>query len=166
MNECRQLDRSELIKKPRRSSRSDGTKSLYSVQSGIQGDNLRIFYIWTKKINAFPCESLISGIRMQKNVGEIITPSKAVRVARQPPVGGSGCLPCNAPRSCVLHQSGALQTVKQICLQSINFDPATNELDIGSWYVTYPPHPPYPPHPELSQAGSLKQTHLVDPATE
>ena len=38
-------------------------------------------------------------------------------------------------------------------------DPATGELDKGSWYVTY--LPTHPTHPELSQAGSLKQTHLV-----
>ena len=38
-------------------------------------------------------------------------------------------------------------------------DPVTGELDIGSWFVT---NPSYPPHrPELSQAGSLNQTHLV-----
>ena len=38
-------------------------------------------------------------------------------------------------------------------------DPATVELDIGSWYVTYPPT--LPTHTELSRAGSLKQTYLV-----
>ena len=37
----------------------------------------------------------------------------------------------------------------------IEIDPATGELDIGSWYVTHPTPP------EHSQAGSLKQTLLV-----
>ena len=36
------------------------------------------------------------------------------------------------------------------------FDPATAELDIGSWFVTRPTHP------ELSQAGSLKQGYKVN----
>ena len=40
--------------------------------------------------------------------------------------------------------------------------PATGELDIGRWYVTYPTYlPAHPTHPELSQAGSLKQTLIV-----
>ena len=56
----------------------------------------------------------MNGFRRQKNVGEIIAPSKPIRVAKQQPAGGRGCYPCNAPRSCNLHQSGALQLVNSI----------------------------------------------------
>ena len=35
-----------------------------------------------------------------------------------------------------------------------------SELDIGSWYVTYPPHPTYlPTHPELSVLLLFKLDH-------
>ena len=63
---------------------------------------------------AFPPGSLITGFRRQKNMGEIIAPSKPIRVATQLPAGGRGCFPCNAPRACTLHQSGALQNVTSI----------------------------------------------------
>ena len=63
---------------------------------------------------AFPPGSLIAGFRRQKNIGEIIAPSKPIRVARGEPEGGRGCYPCNAPRSCILHESGALQSVSSI----------------------------------------------------
>ena len=63
---------------------------------------------------AFPPGTLISGFRRQKNIGEIIAPSKPVRVAPQEPAGGRGCFPCQAPRACTLHQSGALQVVNRL----------------------------------------------------
>jgi hypothetical protein len=60
----------------------------------------------------FPRGSLISGFRRQKNLGEIVAPSKPVREARAQVQGG--CFPCNAPRACNLHQSGALQRVNSV----------------------------------------------------
>ena len=63
---------------------------------------------------AFPPGSIISGFRRQKNIGEIIAPSKLVRTAQQAPAGGRGCFPCNAPSSCILHEAGTLQRVSSI----------------------------------------------------
>ena len=60
----------------------------------------------------FPKGSIIAGFRRQRNIGEIIAPSKPVREARVQVQGG--CFPCNAPRACTLHQSGALQQVSSI----------------------------------------------------
>ena len=123
MEECRQLDRTELIQRPRRSSISGGSKKfVFCSKWDPRGPNVhkaikefeKTIYLDKENEAAFPPGSLISGFRRQKNVGEIIAPSKPIRVASQPPVGGRGCFPCNAPRSCVLHQSGALQTVSSI----------------------------------------------------
>jgi predicted GIY-YIG superfamily endonuclease len=60
-----------------------------------------------------PKGSIITGFRRQKNLGEIIAPSKPKRVAGG--TGGEGgCFACSAPRACTLHQSGTLQKVKRI----------------------------------------------------
>ena len=42
-----------------------------------------------KNQKAFPPGSLIAGFRRQKNIGEIIAPSKPIRVARGEPEGGT-----------------------------------------------------------------------------
>ena len=65
-------------------------------------------YLNSENKKAFPKGSIICGFRRQKNIGEIIAPSKPVRVARGEPAGGRGCYPCNAPRSYDLHESAAL----------------------------------------------------------
>ena len=75
-----------------------------------------ILYMDKENQTAFPPGSLISGFRRQKNIGEIIAPSKPVRITPQEPAGGRGCFPCRAPRACTLHQSGALQVVD--CVKS------------------------------------------------
>ena len=54
----------------------------------------------------------MSGFRRQKNLGEIIAPSKPRRQRRQEVQ--TGCYPCQSPRSCTLHQSGALQVVTRV----------------------------------------------------
>ena len=71
-----------------------------------------ILYMNKENENCFPRGSIIAGFRRQKNLGEIIAPSKPVRKARVQVQGG--CFPCNAPRACTLHQSGALQRVNFI----------------------------------------------------
>ena len=69
-----------------------------------------ILYQNKENKKCFPKGSLISGFRRQKNLGEIVAPSKPVREARVQVQGG--CYPCDAPRSFILHQSGALQQVQ------------------------------------------------------
>ena len=75
---------------------------------------MNILYMDGENKKAFPPGSIISGFRRQKNIGEIIAPSKPVRTAQQAPAGGRGCFPCNAPRSCILHEAGTLQRVSSI----------------------------------------------------
>ena len=79
-----------------------------------EGVNLleEILYMNKENEKCFPRGSIIAGFRRQKNLGEIIAPSKPVRKARVQVQGG--CFPCNAPRACTLHQSGALQQVNCI----------------------------------------------------
>ena len=54
----------------------------------------------------------MSGFRRQRNIEEIIAPTKPVRTRRT--FDNVGCFHCDAPRSCILHESGALQQVKYI----------------------------------------------------
>ena len=123
MGECKQLDREELIRRPRKEKRNNGPKKyIFCSKWDPRGPNIHtaikkfqnILYMDKENEIAFPPGSLISGFRRQKNVGEIIAPSKPVRVAHQTPGGGRGCFACRAPRSCTLHQSGALQIVTSI----------------------------------------------------
>ena len=58
----------------------------------------------------FPIGSIITGFRRQRNLGEIVAPSKPKREARAAEQGG--CFPFSGSRACALHQSGALQQVK------------------------------------------------------
>ena len=55
---------------------------------------------------------VIAGFRRSRNLGELIAPtcSRRERLVREE--GGS--FPCNAPRTCTLHQSGALQVVTSV----------------------------------------------------
>merc|ERR1719300_1818227 len=66
-------------------------------------------YLNPENVKCFPRGSIIAGFRRQRNLGEIIAPTKPTRTARV--VTQQGCFPCNSPRSCVLHQSGNLQQV-------------------------------------------------------
>ena len=70
----------------------------------------------TENKKAFPKGSIICGFRRQKNIGEYIAPSKPKRVAGGAvgAVGGGGCFPCEAPRSCILHQAGSLQVTTKL----------------------------------------------------
>ena len=71
-----------------------------------------ILYDNKENKKCFPKGSLIAGFRRQKNLGEIIAPNKPLREPRV--VVQGGCYPCDAPRSCTLHQSGALQQVQYV----------------------------------------------------
>ena len=123
MEECKGMDRKELIRKSRRNRRNAGPKKIvFTSKWDPRGPNVheamksfqRCLYMDKENEKAFPPGTLMNGFRRQKNVGEIIAPSKPIRVAKQQPAGGRGCYPCNAPRSCNLHQSGALQLVNSI----------------------------------------------------
>ena len=70
---------------------------------------MNILYLNPENVKCFPRGSIIAGFRRQRNLGEIIAPTKPIRTARV--VTQQGCFPCNSPRSCVLHQSGNLQQV-------------------------------------------------------
>ena len=71
-----------------------------------------ILYLNDENKNAFPKGSVITGYRRQRNIGEIIAPSKPIRDPA--PIVEGGCFPCQAPRSCNLHESGVLQNVKYV----------------------------------------------------
>ena len=71
-----------------------------------------ILYLNKENEKVFPGGSIIAGFRRQKNVGEIIAPTHPVRVAVENVEGG--CFPCEAPKSCNLHQSGALQQTNSV----------------------------------------------------
>jgi hypothetical protein len=120
MQECKHLDRKELINKPRRNSNSRQPKKyVFCSKWDPRGPNVHeaikrfenILYMDRENEKAFPRGSLIAGFRRQKNIAEIIAPSKPVRIVRVEPAGGRGCYPCYAQRSCDLHESGALQRV-------------------------------------------------------
>ena len=117
-NECKSVDREELIKRPRKKKNGDKKFVLCSKwdprQPNIK-EGLKLFeeilYSSRENEKVFPKGSVIAGFKRQKNIGEIIAPSRPVRVARE--VVDRGCFPCNAPRACTLHQSGVLQ--KPVC---------------------------------------------------
>ena len=115
------MDREEMIKRPRKDKRRGGPKKFVmcskwdprqpNVHKGMKMlENM--LYENRENEKCFPRGSIISGFRRQKNLGEIVAPSKPVRVARLPVQGG--CFPCDAPRACTLHQSGALQRVNSV----------------------------------------------------
>ena len=118
MEECKNMDREEIIKRPRRDKRHGGPKKFvlatkWDPRNANAHKALRkmeeILYLNVENERCFPRGSIIAGFRRQRNLGEIIAPTKPVRQARVAVQGG--CYPCNAPRSCTLHQSGALQQV-------------------------------------------------------
>ena len=123
MEECRGMDRKQLVRRPRKSARPNEAKKIVFVSKwDPRGPNVQqamtvfknLLYLDKENEKAFPKGTLMNGFRRQKNIGEIIAPSKPIRVAFQEPAGGRGCFPCNAPRSCILHESGALQSVNSI----------------------------------------------------
>ena len=122
MNECSKIDRVELIKRPRKNKIRGGGPKKYvlcsrrdprqpNVREGIK---LMEYILYLNKENeeVFPKGSIIAGFRRQKNLGEIIAPTNPQRVA--PVQVDWGRKPCAAPRSCTLHESGALQTVNHV----------------------------------------------------
>ena len=118
MQECRVLDREELINRPRRDKRQGGPRKFVLTtkwdprQPNVHGalkKMTNILYLNPENVKCFPRGSIIAGFRRQRNLGEIIAPTKPVREARV--VTQCGCFPCDAQRSCLLHQSGSLQQV-------------------------------------------------------
>ena len=115
------MDRENMVKRPRRNKRNGGPKkfvmcSKWDPRQPNVHDGIRmlqnILYENRENEKCFPRGSLIAGVRRQKNLGEFVAPSKPVRVARVAVQGG--CYPCDAPRACTLHQSGALQRVNSV----------------------------------------------------
>ena len=106
MQECKQMDRGEMVRRRRRSTDTTKPKKYFFCSKwDPRGPNINnamrsfqtILYMDGENKKAFPQGSLITGFRKQKNIGEIIAPSKPVRSAGQEPAGGRGCYPCHAP---------------------------------------------------------------------
>ena len=123
MGDCKKLDRSELIKtnkKRRQESRKYVLCSKWDPRQPNIKEGLKlledVMYLNTENKKAFPQGSIICGFRRQKNIGEYIAPSKPKRVAGVAggTGGGGGCFPCDAPRSCILHQAGSLQATTKV----------------------------------------------------
>ena len=121
MGKCQDLDREEIIRRPRKDKRRGGPRkyvmcSTWDPRQPNVHEGMKllenILYENSENRKCFPKGSIISGFRRQRNLGEIISPSKPVREARAAVQGG--CYPCNAPRACTLHQSGALQRVNSV----------------------------------------------------
>ena len=90
MEECKHLDRKELINRPRRNTNSRQPKKyVFCSKWDPRGPNVHeaikrfenILYMDRENEKAFPRGSLIAGFRRQKNIWEIIAPSKPVRIA-------------------------------------------------------------------------------------
>ena len=104
MTECKQLDRGNMIRRPRKDKKKGGPKKFVmcstwdprqpNVHKGMKLLE-DILYQNNENSKCFPKGSIISGFRRQKNLGEIISPSKPVREARV--VTQGGCYLCNAP---------------------------------------------------------------------
>ena len=71
-----------------------------------------ILYLNKENEKAFPKGSIIAGFKRQRNIGEIIAPTLPLRAAREQEE--RGCFPCEAPRSCILHEAGSLQQTSQV----------------------------------------------------
>ena len=118
MEECRVLDRQEMIKRPRKKKTGGPRKFPLCPKWDPRAPNVReglklmeeVLYYNKENEKVFPKGSIIAGFKRQRNLGEIISPSKPVRTA--PPQEEKGCFPCAAPRACTLHQSGVLQQVQ------------------------------------------------------
>ena len=129
LEECSKVDRVELIKRPRKNKRAGGGPKKYVLcsrwdprQANVrQGLKMMEEILYHNKENekVFPRGSIIAGFRRQRNLGEIIAPTKPQRVAVERTDGG--CFPCDAARSCTLHQSGALQQTNSIIIGAKSF---------------------------------------------
>jgi hypothetical protein len=120
MAECKVMDREEIIKRPRKSRRGNAQAnqrkfpliSKYDPRQPNVQEGLKLFeeilYLNEENLEVFPKGSIIAGFKRQKNLGEIIAPSKPRR--QVPPETVKGCFPCVPPRSCSLHQGGNLRT--------------------------------------------------------
>ena len=122
MENGRKLDRTELIQRPRKDRRRNGNrKYVLCTKWDPRQPNIRmglnlleeVMYLSEENKKVFPKGSIISGFRRQRKVGEYVAPTKPKRILGGAE-GGGGCFPCDAPRSCTLHQSGALQVVTKV----------------------------------------------------
>ena len=85
MEECRNLDRKELIKKTRKNRRNDGPKKIvFTSKWDPRGPTIHeaiksfkyMLYMDRENERAFPPGTLINGSKRQKNIVEIIAPTK------------------------------------------------------------------------------------------
>ena len=119
MEEVRVKGREELLLNTTRERRRKGRKfamvTKYDPRAPNIGKGLKlleeILHQNPDNIRVFPKGSIVAGFRRGRNLGEIIAPTKPRRVAREVEVGG--CVACSS-RSCILHQSGALQVTRSI----------------------------------------------------
>ena len=118
MEEARQVDRVELIRRPPRA-RASGRKFAMVSRWDPRGPNIKeglkqlesILYENPENLRIFPRGSIIPAFRRGRNLGEIIAPTKPLRERPERVEGGS--FACDS-RRCLLHQSGALQLVDTI----------------------------------------------------
>ena len=118
MEEARQLDREELVRRPPRRRTSERKFALVS-RWDPRGPNIKeglrrlesVLYDNPDNLRVFPKGSLIPAFTRGKNLGEHIAPTQPVRERRERVQGGS--FPCSS-RQCLLHQSGALQEVTTV----------------------------------------------------
>ena len=97
LEECRLLDREEIIKRPRRDKRRGGPRKFVmcskwdprqpNVHMGVKIFQ-EILYQNRENEICFPRGSIITGFRRQRNLGEIVAPSKPKREARVAEQGG------------------------------------------------------------------------------
>ena len=119
MREARNLDREELIRRPRRR-RGKERKFAMVTRWDPRAPNIKeglkqlesVLYDNPENVKVFPKGSIIPAFTRGRNLGEVIAPTCPIRVRREVVAGGS--FPCSAPRSCLLHQSGALQQVTTV----------------------------------------------------
>jgi hypothetical protein len=118
MRAARQLDREELVRRPRR---ERGRERKFAMVSrwDPRGPNIKeglqqlesVLYDNPENRRVFPRGSLIPAFTRGRNLGEQIAPTKPLRERVEREQGGS--FPC-ASRACLLHQSGALQEVTRV----------------------------------------------------
>jgi hypothetical protein len=118
MADARQLDREELIRRPRRERRGQ-RKFAMVTRWDPRGPNIKeglkllegVLYDNPDNARVFPRGSIIPAFSRGRNLGEMIAPTVPLRERVVREQGGS--FPC-ASRACLLHQSGALQQTTRV----------------------------------------------------
>ena len=144
--ECRKVDRETFIKRPRRNKKHNAgpRKFVICPKWDPRAPNVReglkmmeeVLYFNKENEKVFPKGSIIAGFKRQKNVGEMIAPTNPTRLP--PPLGEKGCFPCNAPRACILNQSGVLQSARYVTSRYDGSKHFINKrLDCSTPHVVY-----------------------------